>query len=62
MHVEIHREQILREYHIHNAWATDIKEQLKSIQDSVLTDFKVNLLDYVVKPMPVDQSYLWVSY
>lgn len=57
MHVEIHRDQILREYQRHEALASNIKGYLKSVHNSVLAEYKVNLYDYVAQPIPVFQFY-----
>ena len=57
LRVQIHCDQIFREYERHKIRATAVEKRLKSVQKS----YNVDLRDYALQPQPIYLSlaYLW---
>lgn len=53
LHVQIHRDQIFREYEQHRDYAVILETKLNSIRENVLVKFHVDLKDYQKVVMPV---------
>ena len=58
LHIEIHCDQIFREYERHRAWAASVKGNLKSVQKNILDNYNIDLQDYAIQPLPVYQNYM----
>lgn len=52
-HIRLHSEQIFREYQKHKIHAAAVEQQLQTVRETVLGNFKVDLQDYVYEPLPI---------
>ena len=58
LHVQIHCDQIFREYERHRNWVITVEKRLKSVQNNILTHYCIDLCDYALQPLPVYERYL----
>lgn len=57
LHVQIHRDQILREYEMHRDWADIVESKVKSVLCNVREKYNVDLEDYASHVLPVYERY-----
>lgn len=50
--IQIHSQQIFREYERHKTWAATVEQRLQFVQERMLKNYNVDLRIYARQPLP----------